>query len=674
MKIDFGTYYYYDPDSGDNNTYNGKSNGRVNDESLSSFAFNEKQYREYLDKKQYTEAYRYASKFHFVDDRKQQELERMLLGLKSKGPIAEQVYSRIPEKDRAAVDFADMVGTDRGLELISNNDFTKQFVSLKEELGGKESTKLAIRFDKKQRSLFGWDALDFLKKDNPFGYEDYLKGLNIDETTLRQNGVKIEVNKDGSTTLIFDKTNPYANKLIYAIPHRGISGKVWDTIMGYDPLLSTHTEYLPDNPYTIIKNLISSPLHNQLLERKDVNGTPLGDDAEYGIHITGLKTNQDGKDEEVSSDNNGSWTLRRIKSLIKGAKETKEQYSKVLNFEDKQYSSIVGPVLNMQIDDLLEQGLDENEALKQLKIINQNWNDFISTAGWQNYDIYTGYFNDAETNTALSKVEDEIEKEDLMSKLAANSKDLRINLMIASNGKAGILVTLDRVKKEAKNLFELSKEKRVQVFIPDDGRSAIFNQVREKLNSDPRLTAANEINMMQDWGYVRDLTANSGSLQYGGINSNTERAEFIYQKGANKEKISKEEAEHLIARDNFVEHFKNNIIHQFVTSDNRIVSTPENPAGGGALAYEELTRNAAITTATNLYQGVPWTYADNTPITKDDINRFLWTDDEDFRRAWLANFNDEQSRMLIDMLLAYKTIFSSLKPYGIFNVEQLGLR
>lgn len=679
MKINFGDYFYYDPTDGDNNTYSGTSNIRVGDELVSQKAFDKDKFQEYLNKKQYKEAYKYAKNYHFVDEEKQKRNELLLKNLRDEGLIAEQVYSRIPENDREAVDFADMVGVNNGLELIPKNQFTKEFIKLKEELGGEGSTALKIKFDKKQRSLFGWDVLDFLKKDNEYGYEDYLKDLNIDETTLRKAGVNITIDKDGSTSLLFDKSNPYANKLIYAVPHRAISGKVWDTIQGYDSMLANigHSQYIPDSGYTMVKNLIASPLHRQLLGRTDVNGKSIGDNAEFGIHITGLKRITDGdgdvdKFEEVSTSNHGDWTLRRIKSLIKGAKETKDQYANALNFGEKQYSSTIGPSLNIDLDESDMEGMNQNEYARMAKLSNAKWESFLKTAGWQNYQIFTNYNNDSPEDTKLVKLASEAEKEDLMSKLAADAKNVQKNVFI-SNGKVGILFTLDRVKKEAKNLFELSSERRVQVFIPDDGRSSIFNEVREKVASDPRIAAVDEINKMQDWGYTKELYGDEGTLEYIGVNQNTNEAEFMYTRGGISNKISKDKAQQIITRNNFVEHFSDNIIHQFVTSDGRLVSTPENP-NGGALAYEELTRQAALTTATNLYPNVPWTYANGKPIEQDELNKFLWEDDTNFREAWLDNFNEEQQRMLLDMLHAYKMMFLKLGTYGIYNVEQLGLR
>ena len=61
MKVNFGSYTFFDSASKDKNTYNAASN-----KSYQQYAFDEKTFNDMLNNRQYEDAANYASQFHFI--------------------------------------------------------------------------------------------------------------------------------------------------------------------------------------------------------------------------------------------------------------------------------------------------------------------------------------------------------------------------------------------------------------------------------------------------------------------------------------------------------------------------------------------------------------------------------------------------------------------------------
>ena len=510
MKINFGTYTYYDGKPSDV-IYPGIKGAGM----LGHLAFDENKFNQLISNRQYNDAADYAAQFHFNDPETQKAHENDIINLRRSGRVLGAIYGRVQDPtDLAKITFADNVFVDGGLERSGNNDLNTAFENIKSKIGStvdengnvvNEATTLEITFEPKINKLFG---IDWLMPDNDNNIETFYKNSGLNINTLRDNGVQV-INKDGRTILRFDKSNSLANKILYYTP-QVLNG------MGH-----------PNSPY--------ANLNRKVLATKPTKVQGFNSKGEY------VNTTDD---------------LREYNRFIKDAITTKEKYFEDFNLTYKDYSSSIGPMISDELSSLkamLNSGqIDETQYNRQAKAIAPHIFSAINTLGSGNYEMYTNYLNEEPTDETLIPVEnkDRANLANLISSYAP--KDIDVSAMV-SNGKIGTLITLEGTGNETES--DKNDGRRIQIFVP----GLLQEEAQAKINSNTSTRAVQELNSMIDWGYSYKLR-NGSEI---GVNN---KGQFT----KDKEVIDKQSAIQEINKDMIMEESLANLKFQYMNSDGNI--------------------------------------------------------------------------------------------------------
>lgn len=510
MKINFGTYTYYDGKPSDV-IYPGIKGAGM----LRHLAFDENKFNQLISNRQYNDAADYASRFHFNDPETQKAHENDIINLRRNGRVLGAIYSRVQDPtDLAKITFADNVFVDGGLERSDNNDLNTAFENIKSKIGStvdengnvvNEATTLEITFEPKINKLFG---IDWLMPDNDNNIENFYKNSGLNINTLRDNGVQV-INKDGRTILRFDKSNPLANKILYYTP-QVLNG------IGH-----------PNSPY--------ANLNRKVFATKPTRVQGFNSKGEY------VNTTDD---------------LREYNRFIKDAITTKEKYFEDFNLTYKDYSSSIGPMISDELSSLkamLNSGqIDDTQYNRQAKAIAPHIFSAINTLGSSNYEMYTNYLNEEPTDETLVPVEnkDRANLANLISSYAP--KDIDVSAMV-SNGKIGTLITLEGTGNETES--DKNDGRRIQIFVP----GLLQEEAQAKINRNTSTRAVQELNSMIDWGYSYKLR-NGSEI---GVNN---KGQFT----KDKEVIDKQSAIQEINKDMIMEESLANLKFQYINSDSNI--------------------------------------------------------------------------------------------------------
>lgn len=510
MKINFGTYTYYDGKPSDV-IYPGIKGAGM----LGHLAFDENKFNQLISNRQYNDAADYAAQFHFNDPETQKAHENDIINLRRNGRVLGAIYGRVQDPtDLAKITFADNVFVDGGLERSGNNDLNTAFENIKSKIGStvdengnvvNEATTLEITFEPKINKLLG---IDRLMPDNDNNIENFYKNSGLNVNTLRDNGVQV-INKDGRTILRFDKSNSLANKILYYTP-QVLNG------MGH-----------PNSPY--------ADLNRKVLATKPTRVQGFNSKGEY------VNTTDD---------------LREYKRFIKDAITTKEKYFEDFDLTYKDYSSSIGPMISDELSSLkamLNSGqIDDTQYNRQAKAIAPHIFSAINTLGSGNYEMYTNYLNEEPTDETLVPVEnkDRANLANLISSYAP--KDIDVSAMV-SNGKIGTLITLEGTGNETES--DKNDGRRIQIFVP----GLLQEEAQAKINSNTSTRAVQELNSMIDWGYSYKLRDGSEI----GINN---KGQFT----KDKEVIDKQSAIQEINKDMIMEESLANLKFQYMNPDGNI--------------------------------------------------------------------------------------------------------
>ena len=457
MKISFGNYSYYNPT--DNSPI-------PTGDAVNRYKFDNNRFNRLIANRQYQDAADYASQFHFDDPTIQREHENDILNLRREGRKIGAIYGRINDQNKLnQVEFIDNVFVDGGLEQISSNPYAQQFIELKKHLGSthkrgivgytndieQEATAISFTFAPQKQTFLG---VDWLAKDNTLrSVEAFYANSGLNETQLKSAGVEI-IHKDGYTTIKFDKSNRFANQIIY--------------------------------------NALPSYIGGDIGGKSDYNITLLG----YTANGTVIK--------DMSKGRTQSWSDMR--SLISDAENTKLSVFQTLDMATKDYSSTIGPSLDDNIEvlnQMLASGqITQQEYNQQRKTVGSVLDQAIRSLGSGNYEMFSNAYNNESTDETLVPLTNKQRSEIIQSISAANPKSLHFNAMV-SNGQIGTLVTIDADEVADTNITDNDdrnkvKRRRRQIFIP----GFMSEVAQEKINRNTSSRAIQEINSMQDYGYA----------------------------------------------------------------------------------------------------------------------------------------------------------------------------
>lgn len=573
MKINFGDYTWFgDLDDERNITYNAKD---PTQKEFESKQFNDDYFNQLINNRQYEDAANYANQFHFNDSKMQRAHLNDIANLRRNGRILASCYNKIRDtKTLNKVEFFDKVFVNGGLETLENNEYANKFIEAKRKLGSyignviriqnkktgeyeyeygkaQEATKLEVTFYPKVQKFLG---IDWLAKDNDKNIDNFYTQSGLNERALKNQGVEV-INKDGETTLRFDKSNPLANKIIYNLPSIELNG---------------------DTPIPPI------------VEDRDVR-------------IIGL----DSKNRIIKHQNSFN-ILTQIQDIIDSAKNTKEEYFKQNDLAEKQYSSTVAGNIDdnlaMLQEALKEGSITQQEFNKQYSINCGYIDSVLRNIGSGNYEMYSNKFNEETSDETLNPVDNEKRNELINAITATNKANVHLSSMI-SNGKIGTLVELDAAGLTSKQQEELegtdddqlSNSRRIQIFIP----GLFQEQAQEKINRNTSSQAIQEANSMQDYDY--DYKTQDGkTLTYDGLGG------YIYD----GKQIDKDDAVKIINKDLIIQDAVNNLQFYYLNKDNKLIDKTN---------YENKARELAIKACNDIDPGVPLSYTDGTPLTEDEV-------------------------------------------------------
>lgn len=570
MKINFGNYTWFgDLDDKRNITYNAKD---PTQKEFEDKQFKQDLFNQYVSNREYEKAADYANEFHFNDPKKQREHLNNIANLRRNGRILASCYRKIRDTQTLnKVEFFDNVFVNGGLETLENNKYANKFIAAKRKLGSsfdgrtvetddksaniflksKEATKLEVTFQPKVQKFLG---IDWLAKDNNKNIDNFYTQSGLNERALTAQGVEV-INKDGRTTLRFDKSNPLANKIIYNLPRREWAG---DTLI---PVIGGNID----------------------------------------VDIIGLDSkNRKIKDQDFFDN------LTQIQDIIDSAKRTKEQYFKQNDLTEKQYSSTIAGNIDdnlAMLQEALNNGsITQQEFNKQYSINCGYIDSVLRNIGTGQYEMYSNKFNEETSDETLNPVDNEKRNELINAITATNKANVHLSSMI-SNGKIGTLVELDAAgltSKQQEDLEgsaddQLSNGRRIQIFIP----GLFQEQAQEKINRNTSSQAIQEANSMQDYDY--DYKTQDGkTLTYDGLGG------YIY----NGEQIDKDNAIKIINKDLIIQDAVNTLQFNYINKDNNLINKED---------FESMARQIAVKACNDIDPGVPLSYTNGKPLTEDEV-------------------------------------------------------
>lgn len=518
MKLNFGKYTREIDDS-IISKYNGLNDAQKQEAINKDWGYDSKHYNTLLNNREFEKAYEYASQFKMVDPIQQRARENNLINLRREGRKMSAIFSNITNDDeKSQTEFYLNVFSNNGLEKLNNNQYAKQFIEFKNKIGGEEATSIGITFAPEKRTFLG---IDWLALDNRNNIDAFYSTLGLNKEDLEKEGVNVS-EKDGYTTLKFDKSNKYANYILANI--KDVLGA------GYVDL-------------------------GRSIEQNDKS-------LEFETNVKLMGYDSNGNPVELNKDTRHQrYYINQLQNLINNSKETTEKYTKPLEIE-KVYSSTIGGFIEDGLEELRDKyakGYIDRPTYKQaMEERYSSITSVLKSLGSANYEIYGNSYNDKSTDGTLVPL-DNMQREYAVSEISS-SDDFSLNTMI-SGGKIGTLVTIYGIPEDKKNIDmdsnseESLKRVRHQFFIP----GLFHDKAQAAINADTSVRASQELNEMQDWGYTYTLSDGSKLSHKSGS---------IFE--LNGKKIDISEAKKAITKEFMIENAVGTLKYQFMDANGNI--------------------------------------------------------------------------------------------------------
>ncbi len=398
-------------------------------------------FNNYVDNKQYQEAYEYGSMLQYTDPNLQQEWVNILDDMRFKGIKEQQLYENVDESKKAAIDFYDNILLPNGLDKISNNNPYKINYLNQINTMLNSGTKFKIEFQPKEQKLWG---IDWLKPDNDeHDIQSFYDKTKLSKSYLESQGIKV-YKDNGKDYLEFDASNNLRDKILINVFSKR------DT-----PVYLPNVYILNDNGTVIHK-----------MDNNIANG---------GFRYPSLST-----------------PLTDLQNIYFDAEEeSKIAYDEIIPSE-RQYSSRIAPNMFGALDEinaLLESGAikTSDHKYKSAMYIRNLISGLAQTEGFNQQEIWY----DADNKGTNKLVIDNEEKQKLYDKFVANSGTVKIGTVITGN-KVGIHITIPG--KEKTN-GEITESVSFSIFGDD-----IEQGVQKFVNNDPEMRAWRETLALEEIG------------------------------------------------------------------------------------------------------------------------------------------------------------------------------
>ena len=462
MLVDFGKMTYFD----------GVNDGRVLVPEVNRvLEFDTDYFQEMINNGNLRDAANYARQYHMNNLDDDRRYYNYIKQIEDEADEIEAKYARVRDNKEIfdKIQFADNVFQDRGLEKLSyDNKYANTFKQLKQEIGGKDATKLSITFQAKKQKFLG---LDFLAEDNnDRNIQTLYDKLGMSEADLREVGIKISNDvKTGETTLTFNKAHRLTDKILYNLNYVDNSYQTKPSVYSLVDKLTGFDNFQPK-----IKGLNNK---NEEIYNYDLN------DTVTFSHFTAYQ------------------------KMIKEATEAKE-IAFAENEGPKQYNSIVAPIFTDELQSYTmayQKGeLDPKKYYNYRDKIVGGLDEMIRSIGVENYEIYSNINNEEKTDMT-QRLLDTIDKQNLQSWLQSIDRS-RINYMTQSvNGELGLLITIDPMAKKETNIKDNTaidkqfKGRSVKIFIPKPDFA--IDLINNSIQNNTQFKAKAKINKMQDYDY-----------------------------------------------------------------------------------------------------------------------------------------------------------------------------
>lgn len=462
MLVDFGRITYFD----------GVNDGRtLTPEVNRVLEFDTDYFQEMINNGNLRDAANYARQYHMNNLDDDRRYYNYIKQIEDEADEIEAKYARVRDNKEIfdKIQFADNVFQDRGLEKLSyDNKYANTFKQLKQEIGGKDATKLSITFQAKKQKFLG---LDFLSEDNnDRNIQTLYDKLGMSEADLREAGIKISNDvKTGETTLTFNKAHRLTDKILYNLNYVDNSYQTKPSVYSLVDKLTGFDNFQPK-----IKGLNNK---NEEIYNYDLN------DTVTFSHFTAYQ------------------------KMIKEATEAKE-IAFAENEGPKQHNSIIAPIFTSELQSYTmayQRGeLDPKDYYNYRDKIVGGLDEMIRSIGVENYEIYSNV-NNKEKTDMTQRLLDTIDKQNLQSWLQSIDRS-RINYMTQSvDGELGLLITVDPMAKKETDIKDNTavdkqfKGRSVKIFIPKPDFA--MDLINNSIQNNTQFKAKAKINKMQDYDY-----------------------------------------------------------------------------------------------------------------------------------------------------------------------------
>lgn len=553
MIVDFGKMSYFD----------GVNDGRVLVPEVNGvLKFKTSHFQEMINNGNLRDAANYARLYHMNNLDDDRQYYNYIKQIEDEADEIEAKYARVRDNKEVfdKIQFADNVFQDRGLEKLSyDNKYANTFKQLKQEIGGKDATRLSITFQAKKQKFLG---LDFLAEDNnDRDVQTLYDKLGMTEADLREMGIKISNDiKTGETTLTFNKSHRLADKILYNLNYVDNSYQTKPSVSAFVDKLTGFDNFQPK-----IKGLNNK---NEEIYNYNLN------DAITFSHFTAYQ------------------------KMIKEATEAKD-IAFAENEGPKQYNSIVAPIFTDELQSYTmayQKGkLDPKKYYNYRDEIVGGLDEMIRSIGVENYEIYSNVNNEEKTDMT-QRLLDTIDKQNLQSWLQSIDRS-RINYMTQSiNGELGLLITVDPMAKKETDIKDNTaidkqfKGRSIKIFIPKPDFA--MDLINNSIQNNTQFKAKAKLNKMQDYDYGY-TTTNQDVIEPDGLGG---FKKIVTINGKKVETpLTKDEATSEIQLDMGIKDYLSTTPYQFANRSNMGVLNDE---------YYTLSKQAALKMVNEIYPNI----------------------------------------------------------------------